>query len=288
MKTLLIITTCILTVSLLPAQELVKNGSFEDPDFALEHWSIWSPGSGKGEISTEEAQQGSNSMKITTSGFETSYVGIYQEEINPAANTEYVMTFWIKGTIPSRTDGEIEAKPPTGGNAESLGVDSKNNSAPITADNGEFVITPGTYDNWTKVTYYWNSSDYYRHVIDLGSYAGGTSAVYYLDNFSIVPSTTVSVADSNPGTPYTFAMHQNYPNPFNPSTKISFSIPSTQHVKLEVYNQVGQKVETLVDGFMQAGSYEAEFNAKTLPSGMYFYRINAGRYQDMKKMLLLK
>ncbi len=84
------------------------------------------------------------------------------------------------------------------------------------------------------------------------------------------------------------ALHQNYPNPFNPSTKITFTLPITDLVKLEVYNTLGQLVRTLVEDELQVGSHEYEFNASHLPSGLYFYRFQAGDWIDTKKMLLIK
>ncbi len=88
--------------------------------------------------------------------------------------------------------------------------------------------------------------------------------------------------------PTTFDLAQNYPNPFNPTTQINFSIPETGNVKLAVYNTIGQEVATLVNGAMAAGQHEVTFNAKSLPSGAYFYKLQTGSSVMIKKMLLLK
>jgi photosystem II stability/assembly factor-like uncharacterized protein len=85
-----------------------------------------------------------------------------------------------------------------------------------------------------------------------------------------------------------FSLEQNYPNPFNPATKIRFTIPKAETVKLQVYNTLGQIVGNLVENKLQAGMYEVEFNADNLPSGVHFYRLQAGEYVDVKKMILLK
>ena len=85
-----------------------------------------------------------------------------------------------------------------------------------------------------------------------------------------------------------FNLSQNYPNPFNPSTKITFTLPKSESVNLQVYNTLSQIVGNLVEDKLQAGSHEFEFNASHLPSGVYFYRLQAGEYVDVKKMLLLK
>ncbi len=81
---------------------------------------------------------------------------------------------------------------------------------------------------------------------------------------------------------------QNHPNPFNPSTKIKFTLPKSENVKIEVYNIMGQKIVTLLDKLVSAGYHEVEFNGQNLFSGIYWYRIEAGNFQDVKKMILLK
>jgi photosystem II stability/assembly factor-like uncharacterized protein len=81
---------------------------------------------------------------------------------------------------------------------------------------------------------------------------------------------------------------QNYPNPFNPSTIISFKLPEQTNVELKVYDVLGNEVATLVNELKPAGNYEAEWNASNLPSGVYIYKLRAGTYTQMKKMLLLK
>jgi hypothetical protein len=80
----------------------------------------------------------------------------------------------------------------------------------------------------------------------------------------------------------------NYPNPFNPVTEINFSLPSACDVKLEIYNTMGQKVATIVDGFMEAGQHTVPWDAGSFSSGVYFYRLTAGNFVETKKMLLLK
>lgn len=88
--------------------------------------------------------------------------------------------------------------------------------------------------------------------------------------------------------PDEFVVYQNFPNPFNPSTKIKFFLPKSEMVKIEVCNTIGQKTETLLNKPMPAGYHEIEFNGQNLSSGIYHYRIQAGEWQDVKKMILLK
>jgi hypothetical protein len=92
-----------------------------------------------------------------------------------------------------------------------------------------------------------------------------------------------------PGTiPTEYTLGQNYPNPFNPSTKIDYAVPKTGTVKLEVYNMLGQKVATLVEGIRTAGNYTVSWNAAGVTSGMYFYRLEASGVVQTRKMLLTR
>ena len=88
--------------------------------------------------------------------------------------------------------------------------------------------------------------------------------------------------------PTEYSLSQNYPNPFNPTTTIQYSIPKSGNVKLTVYNFLGEEVVTLVNDFKETGVYKVNFNSKDLTSGIYFYRLDAGNYSSVKKMILLK
>ncbi len=81
---------------------------------------------------------------------------------------------------------------------------------------------------------------------------------------------------------------QNYPNPFNPTTQINYQIPKEGHVSLVVYNSLGQEVKTLVNENKGIGNYNVEFNAVNLPSGIYFYKLQSGKFKQVKKILLVK
>ena len=92
--------------------------------------------------------------------------------------------------------------------------------------------------------------------------------------------------------PNKFELYQNYPNPFNPVTTIEFDVPAKVKVSIKVYNILGQEVATLVNKVLDAGAYKTKFSAynynSTLASGVYFYRIVAGKYISTKKMVILK
>ncbi len=156
--------------------------------------------------------------------------------------------------------------------------------------------------NWTETAYQVNSSN--GTVVDFSFQnsvlIGNTHlATAWIDNrtgneeifyskFEIpeVPSTSIhqnEVVDK-------FELSQNYPNPFNPSTEIKFSIPQDSHVILELFNTLGEKVATLIDKEMSAGSHNYQFSISNyqLPSGIYFYKLQSGSFSETKKMILLK
>ena len=85
-----------------------------------------------------------------------------------------------------------------------------------------------------------------------------------------------------------FALEQNFPNPFNPTTKLSWQSPISSHQTLIIYDVLGNEVTTLVDEFRQAGKYELNFDASGLSSGIYFYKLSAGKFVETKKMILIK
>jgi hypothetical protein len=88
--------------------------------------------------------------------------------------------------------------------------------------------------------------------------------------------------------PASYELNQNYPNPFNPSTVISYQLPEFSKVDLRIYNVLGEQVAALVFANQPAGHHQVEWNAAGFASGIYFYHIIAGDYQDVKKMILLR
>ncbi len=102
-----------------------------------------------------------------------------------------------------------------------------------------------------------------------------------------VSVTAVTGLGSQSSLPKKFALKQNYPNPFNPSTIIAYALPRACHVKLEIFDILGRKIATLIDKNQAAGRYKIRWQARNVSSGIYFYRIHAGQFSKMRKMILL-
>ena len=107
------------------------------------------------------------------------------------------------------------------------------------------------------------------------------------DSITFTTSGLVGVRDRDIK-PSSYSLSQNYPNPFNPVTKIQFSVTQNEVVKIKVYDFLGAEIATLVNREMNSGSYEVDFNGKTLASGIYFVRMEAGKFVETKKIVLLK
>jgi hypothetical protein len=117
----------------------------------------------------------------------------------------------------------------------------------------------------------------------VGWSGGANDSIYKWDNTLLV--TTVGQSKGIVGD---FRLEQNYPNPFNPSTTIRYVLPYRSHVTLTVYNMLGQQVAQIVNGEVDAGNHDVQFNASNLASGVYFYRIQAGNFVESKALLLVK
>lgn len=184
-----------------------------------------------------------------------------------------------------------------------------NENADFPSNFGEMFVSDGSGDTRVELEdgrhAYHNLSDPTRlYYVKTGSTFDALQGVLYYSfgNYKLVPRNNNDFIGYNPvsveneGTiPTEYALSQNYPNPFNPSTKINFSLPFESNVRMSVFNILGQEVKVLVDNQVQpVGSYNLTFDARDLPSGIYFYRLTAssiseGRnFVDVKKMMLIK
>ena len=120
--------------------------------------------------------------------------------------------------------------------------------------------------------------------INNGTIVGALGAIFHTTNGGV----TFIEEEKTNEVPTEFLLAQNYPNPFNPSTKLSYRISQSGLVTLKVYDVLGTEIETLVNEEKPVGTYELNWNASNLPSGVYFYRLQAGYFVETKKMIVLK
>ncbi len=153
-----------------------------------------------------------------------------------------------------------------------------------TSDEGVFLSTDNG-DNWISV----NGGLTNKRISSLLIYNHYLVAGTEGDGVFVRPlSEITSIIQDKLKIPNQFLLKQNYPNPFNPLTTIGFSIPFSEYVKLSVYDILGREVANLINEQKQAGNYEVKFDGSNLPSGVYFFRIQAGDFTQTKKMILMK
>ena len=111
-----------------------------------------------------------------------------------------------------------------------------------------------------------------------------STTVFNLDNITFSLMTSVNPVNA----PLQFQLSNNYPNPFNPSTTFSFQVAQKSHVSLKIYDIIGREVATIFSGELEAGKYTRQWNAASFASGVYFYRLQAGSFVAVKKLILLK
>jgi hypothetical protein len=172
-----------------------------------------------------------------------------------------VQLYWITSSEYNNSGFDIERKLSSNdiwinlGNIPGIG----NSSKPINYSFSDNGLVSGTY--------------YYRlKQIDYN----GNYQFYNLENEVTI------------GIPERFYLSQNYPNPFNPRTKIDFNLPADSEVILKLYDITGSEIKTIVNNFELAGYHSVRFDASGIPSGIYFYKLKAGEFSDMKKMILIK
>lgn len=142
-------------------------------------------------------------------------------------------------------------------------------------------------NGWTHI--YFDLSAAAGQTVEIVFRAESANSVWsylYLDDLSI--SSSVTDVEDEEGIPDDFILSQNYPNPFNPATTIKYQLPEASRVTLKIYNVMGELAAVLVDEEKPAGFHQVNFNAARLSSGIYFCRISAGSFNDVKKMVLVK
>lgn len=173
-----------------------------------------------------------------------------------------------------------------GGSGDNFIGTMLNDSAAIALPNG-FPPFTGTYRPYDSLSRFNNSfaAGYWRILItDTATGDTGVLKAWCL----VISHTNVSGIEETTIIPNTYRLYQNYPNPFNPVTKIRYGLPKKSFVKLSVFNSLGQEAAVLVNGIKDANTYEVVFDATNLPSGVYYYKLEADGFSDIKKMVIVK
>jgi hypothetical protein len=158
--------------------------------------------------------------------------------------------------------------------------------------------------NWTEITNFTGTNNTWNMVqLDLSQFKAEPFMIrfrltsngnyqyfgWYIDDVEIKDlNPNAIIVDEVADIPKTYSLEQNYPNPFNPTTNIRFGLPIPGWVRLNVYNSLGQKVETLLNKERPAGYHDIRFNGSNLASGLYFYILEAESFRQIRKMLLIK
>ena len=146
---------------------------------------------------------------------------------------------------------------------------------------GAIMFTTNAGVNWITEE---GSNDWFDCITysqRIKAWCGASGKVWYT-------SLLVNVTQNQKGIPQKYNIYQNYPNPFNPVTKIKFDIPAESNVNITIYNILGKEISNVVNERLASGSYEVNWDASNYPSGIYYYKLSAGNFNETKKMILLK
>ncbi len=256
------------------------------------------PGYGPDRMIVRVSKDGGLTFPFTIfdkAGSELATVGETSSNFVPANNGEWATFSYSLDSIATLTNVTVQS--PNGGE---IWVAGETEDIIWTSQNINNVMIELSVDNgatWTTIenstsntgTYSWlvtaqdSSDECLIRVSDVASpnFNDVSDAVFTIDIIT-------SVEDVNFDIPTEFNLEQNFPNPFNPSTVLKYSVPETAPVSIKVYDVAGQEVVVLVNEVKQPGTYELEFNAENLSSGVYIFRMMAGNFIQVKKMSLIK
>jgi N-acetylmuramoyl-L-alanine amidase len=269
--------------------------------------SWWEPqqsGSTIGIISEEVSRSATSTMVNILTGSNSAMIVTYGWDMSPLVTTRLIRVYLNPGTVPQQVrftkDNIMQAYV--------FGDGSGNMMRFVVRDVNNQLETSRWYEvdwtGWRLVSWDMANDPVFGWVNGNGVLDGSlyvdsfqltwaqgkpTTGFIVFDDFRIVRKSVVSVDDENADfIPNQYRLEQNYPNPFNPSTVIQFGLPNPGYITLKIFNILGEEVATLVDGELIAGTHTIEWNAGTVASGIYFYRLQADAYTETKKMLYLK
>jgi beta-glucanase (GH16 family) len=246
----------------------IKNADFFDAD---SNWNFLTHSSAQ---ATGSLIDGEYKVSISNGGNDPWDIHLGQSGINMVNGQEYTVSFDAYASAP-RTISALIGK----------------NSEPWTVYHVARIFS--LTNNKQTYTYSFIMNDSSDNQARFGFDIGGSEIDVFFDNIRVSTGTTPVNISEILTAPKSFELFQNYPNPFNPSTVISYQLPVISEVTLKVYDMLGNEVATLVDEYKPAGKYEVEFSVAQvsrleLSSGVYFYRLTAGEYTAVKKMIFLK
>jgi hypothetical protein len=163
----------------------------------------------------------------------------------------------------------------------------------VTDENGSYAIAgvaPGSYAIYVDAPGF-EASSTMNALATYSTDSRGTPEPASGVDFTLMSVT--STPGDQPFTPTDYILEQNYPNPFNPTTNIVFNIPQTEKVTLTIYNMLGQRIATLVEGVLPAGTHRVTWNGRDdrgqqMPTGVYLYKLSGSQFSQAKKMVLMK
>ncbi|MBK9098051.1 MAG: T9SS type A sorting domain-containing protein [bacterium] len=225
-----------------------------------------------GNFTTPASGAANTQIEITYNGYSFNYDNVYWDNMC----LEYVVPVELAAFTVNALGADVELIWTTATETNNKGFEVER----ITSS-GDFEMigfVPG-YGTTTEPKSY----SYTDSKPGSGNYSYRLKQIDYDGSFSYSNVIEVEVT-----APSTFSLEQNYPNPFNPSTTIRFSIPVETDVRLNVYNTLGQEVAEILNGRLKEGYHEVDFDAVSLTSGIYFYRLEADKFVDVKKMIIIK
>jgi len=280
--------------------DTLYNGSVYRSIDAGAHWMSMSTGITNTDVRAVVARD--TKIFVATMGgvFHSSDDGMTWEPRNSGLNVPYVVTLLSheKNLFAGTITGGAYRSTDDGNSWEKINTGLTNTYVNAFAMSGDGKLFTGT--GWSGVFFSTNNGSQWSQIntgltnyqintlaVDPDGkfiYAGTDDGVWYRP----VSEITTMLSENNDGIPDRFFLHQNFPNPFNPSTQIKYSIPKSSQVTLKIFNTLGEDIETIVNEEKPTGTYELNWNAANLPSGVYFYRLQAGDFTSVKKMILLK
>jgi hypothetical protein len=252
-------------VSIVPAgTNLVVNGDFSEGIFEW-NWELDDDAQATWEITQDNEFQ----FNITTSGSNLADIQLIQPGVSLVKGEKYLLEFDARAINSPRVI-EVEVK---------NGFWPNNN---YSRRGLTFIQT-----EMRRFSHEFEMEEQSDSNAEIVINVGGSDISVIVDNISLkIPVT--SVEDKKGGIPLKYHLENNYPNPFNPKTIINYELPITNDVDLSIYNMLGQKVATLFSEKKNAGYHQVEWDATDYASGIYYYRIQAGDFHDVKKMILIR